>query len=149
MITVALVDDQPAVRCGLRMRLALEPDLVVVGEAGDGAAALDLVARLHPNIVVMDVAMPVMDGLSATALLDKVAQYCAVIMLSIFDDAATRRRALDAGALLRRQSRGGGGAADRHQAGVDAQPPGEMRKVVAADGSRRLLLPCSILGEAR
>ena len=99
MIRVVLVDDQPAVRVGLRMRLALEPDVTVVGEANDGKTALDLVTALAPDVVVMDVAMPGMDGVTATTRLRSLAPLSAVVMLSIHDDLATRQRALTAGAL--------------------------------------------------
>ena len=73
IITVLLVDDQPTVRHGLRMRLELEPDIIVVGEAGDGAAALDMTTALHPDVVVMDVEMPEMDGITACAALRRLA----------------------------------------------------------------------------
>ena len=66
MIKVMLVDDEAAVRQGLRMRLELEPDLVIVGEASDGPEALDLAQRLAPDVVVIDVEMPEMDGVAAT-----------------------------------------------------------------------------------
>ena len=65
MIRVLLVDDHAVVRQGLKMFLALDPDLVVVGEAANGAQALELVAGLGPDVVLMDLKMPVMDGLTA------------------------------------------------------------------------------------
>lgn len=65
MIRVLLVDDHAVVRQGLKMFLALDPDLVVVGEAANGAQALDQVASLRPDVVLMDIKMPVMDGLTA------------------------------------------------------------------------------------
>ena len=65
-IRVLLVDDQQLVRTGFRMILAEEPGIDVVGEAPDGRAALDAVARLRPDVVVMDLRMPVMDGVEAT-----------------------------------------------------------------------------------
>jgi len=99
MIKVMLVDDQRTVRQGLRMRLALEPDVTVVGEAADGAAALSLALSLCPDVVVMDVGMPGMDGVAATAALRAASPHSAVVMLSVYDDAATRRRALSAGAV--------------------------------------------------
>jgi DNA-binding NarL/FixJ family response regulator len=98
LIKLLLVDDQPAVRHGLRMRLALEPDVAVVGEAADGAAALRAVQTLAPDVVVMDVVMGEMDGLAATAALGVGGPAPAVVVLSLYDDAATRRRALEAGA---------------------------------------------------
>jgi len=66
---VMLVDDQAMVRQGLRMILEAEPDLTVVGEAGDGQAALELVAAARPDVVLMDVRMPRMDGIEACARL--------------------------------------------------------------------------------
>jgi DNA-binding NarL/FixJ family response regulator len=66
MIRVLLVDDQALIRTGFRMILEDEADIEVVGDAADGRAALDAVARLAPDVVVMDVRMPVMDGVEAT-----------------------------------------------------------------------------------
>ena len=99
MTTVLLVDDQVSVRRGLRMRLALEPDLSIVGEAPDGATAIQLVAALRPDVVLMDIEMPGMDGITAAAALRAVAPECAVVMLSLHGDRATRARAEAAGAV--------------------------------------------------
>ena len=98
MIRILVVDDQPSVRQGLRMRLVLEPDITVIGEAADGALALNLAAALLPDVVVMDVEMPLMDGIAATDALRGIAPHSAVVMLSLHDDAATRNRALAHGA---------------------------------------------------
>jgi len=65
-ITVLLADDQAMVRAGFHMVLDAEPDIEVVGEAQDGATALEAAGRLHPDVVLMDIQMPVMDGLEAT-----------------------------------------------------------------------------------
>ena len=65
-IRVLLVDDQPLLRTGFRMILEAEPDLAVVGEAGDGQQALDQVRALQPDVVLMDIRMPRMDGVEAT-----------------------------------------------------------------------------------
>ena len=97
-IRLLLVDDEPAVRRGLKMRLELEPDVEVVGEAGDGESALELVAELSPSVVLMDVEMPVMDGISATREINARASGAAVVVLSIHDDRDTIERAKLAGA---------------------------------------------------
>ncbi|HZP56366.1 MAG TPA: response regulator transcription factor [Dehalococcoidia bacterium] len=99
MITLALVDDEPTVRRALRMRLALEPDVEVVGEAGDGAAGLELIERLQPHVVLMDVAMPRLDGIAATARVKAVAPRTHVVVLTLHDDSDTRVRAKLAGAV--------------------------------------------------
>jgi DNA-binding NarL/FixJ family response regulator len=67
MIEVLLADDQPLVRTGFRMILDAEPDIAVVGEAGDGADAVRQCRKLGPDLVVMDIRMPVQDGIAATA----------------------------------------------------------------------------------
>lgn len=83
-LRVLLVDDQPIIRSGFAMMLSVEDDLVVVGEAGDGREAVRLAGELAPDVVVMDVQMPVLDGIAATA--EVVAQDLArVIILTTFD----------------------------------------------------------------
>ena len=106
MIRLLLVDDQPAVRRGLGMRLRLEPDIQVVGEASTGREALSLARALSPDVVLMDVEMPEMDGIEATAALRTMASQSAVVILSIHDDARTRVRAQAAGAVAFVEKRG-------------------------------------------
>ncbi len=65
-VRVVLADDQPVVRSGLRMILQSEPEIEIVGEAGDGAQAIDLVVELDPDVVLMDIQMPNLDGIEAT-----------------------------------------------------------------------------------
>jgi len=80
------------------MRLALESNLKVIGEAGDGLAAIELVHQLHPDVVLMDVEMPRLDGIVATRALRAIAPDTAVIIVSLYSDANTEGRALAAGA---------------------------------------------------
>ena len=98
MISILLADDQPVMRECLRMRLELEPDLRIVGEAGDGAAAIALACDCHPDVVIMDLSMPVLDGVAATTALRAILPATAVIVHSLYDDDPTRARARDAGA---------------------------------------------------
>ena len=87
MIRVVLVDDQAMVRQGLRMILEAEPSLAVVGEASDGREALELVPRARPDVVLMDVRMPRMDGIEACARIraDAADDTPYVLMLTTFD----------------------------------------------------------------
>jgi DNA-binding NarL/FixJ family response regulator len=98
-IRLFLVDDERVVRQGLRMRLSMEPDMDVVGEASDGQDALEAVPGIRPDVVLMDVHMPIVDGIAATAALRESAPGCAVVVLSMQDDVATRARAHEAGAV--------------------------------------------------
>ncbi len=85
-------------RQGLQMRLAAEADFVVIGEAADGAAALALAVALQPDVVLMDVDMPRLDGIAAACALRSACPCASVIMLSFHDDTLTRHRAEQAGA---------------------------------------------------
>jgi DNA-binding NarL/FixJ family response regulator len=98
MIRLLLVDDEPAVRQGLRMRLALEPDIEIVGEADDGAAAVKQVEQHKPEVVVMDIMMPGVDGIEATTRLQQCCPDTAVVILTLHDRPETRERARVAGA---------------------------------------------------
>jgi len=97
-ITVLLVDDDPLVRAGLTIMLGGAPDLRVVGDAGDGAQALALVDEHHPDVVLMDIRMPGMDGLTATERLRARRNAPEVIVLTTFDADQHVLRALRAGA---------------------------------------------------
>lgn len=98
MIRLLLVDDHPLMRTGLRMLLATEADLLVIGEAEDGQGAIDLATKLGPDVVLMDVEMPRMDGVTATGKLHQELPQIAIIVLTLYDNADTRARALNAGA---------------------------------------------------
>jgi DNA-binding NarL/FixJ family response regulator len=98
VITIFIVDDQDSARTGLRLRMGLEDDLTIVGEAGDADSALAQIALLRPDVVVMDVAMPGVGGLAATVELRARMPDVAVVMLSLHDDGATRGAAAAAGA---------------------------------------------------
>ena len=85
MIRVMLVDDQAMVRAGFRMILEAEPDLTVVGEAADGVEAVELVPRARPDVVLMDVRMPRLDGIGATEQLCRSHNCPRVLILTTFD----------------------------------------------------------------
>ncbi|MFI1581868.1 response regulator [Embleya sp. NPDC020630] len=97
-IRVVLVDDQPVVRAGLRMLIADIADIDVVGEAGTGADAVRLVDELGPDVVVMDIRMPVMDGIEATRIITAKSPASRVIVLTTFDEDENVYGALRAGA---------------------------------------------------
>ncbi len=98
-IRVLLVDDQALVRTGFRMILRDEPDIDVIGEAADGRAALEAVRRLQPDVVIMDIRMPVLDGVEATRQIVADPELTArVLVLTTFDADEFVLEALRAGA---------------------------------------------------
>jgi DNA-binding NarL/FixJ family response regulator len=105
-IRVVVVDDEPLVRSGLTAILGSEPDVEVVGEAGDGAQALSVVRRVRPDVVLMDVRMPDVDGIEATRLLSRLdGGGPAVVVVTTFENDDYVYDALRAGArgfLLKR-----------------------------------------------
>lgn len=98
MIRVLLVDDDALVRAGLRLILGGSKDVEVVGESGDGAAAVETAGQLEPDVVLMDIRMPVMDGIEATRALRGRSPAPHVIVLTTFDADDLVVQALSAGA---------------------------------------------------
>jgi DNA-binding NarL/FixJ family response regulator len=98
MIRLLIVENQPGVRQGLQMRLSAEADFTVIGEAADGAAAVDLAILLRPDVVLMDVDMPRLDGIATVSALRSLCPHASIIMLSFQDDTHTRTLAEQAGA---------------------------------------------------
>lgn len=98
MTRLLLVEGQPAIRCGLRMRLNLEPDVMLLGEAGDGLAALAQASMLHPDVILIDIESAGMDGIELIKAIRAVSSQSAVVVLSFRDDTATRKRLQAAGA---------------------------------------------------
>jgi DNA-binding NarL/FixJ family response regulator len=114
-IRVLLVDDDPLVRAGLRLMLRSAPDIAVVGEAADGAAAITAAAELAPHVVLMDIRMPGTDGVTATAQITRAQSTRAqstraeltaggtaprVVALTTFDADELVRQAITAGAVI-------------------------------------------------
>ena len=85
-VRLLLVDDHPIVRTGLRMLFQSEPDMVVVGEVNGGEEALEAVQTLHPDVVIMDVAMPGMNGIEATRRIKESSPDTAVLALTMHED---------------------------------------------------------------
>ncbi|MCC7157447.1 MAG: response regulator transcription factor [Bryobacterales bacterium] len=96
-ITVLLVDDHSLVRKGFRRMLEDDPDLQVVGEASGGPEAVNLATDLRPQVIVMDLAMPEMDGIQATTEILKKTPGVAIIILSMYSEDAYVRNAFSAG----------------------------------------------------
>lgn len=97
-LKVLVVDDQRLVREGIASLLGIQPGILVVGMAADGNEAIEQTLALDPDVVLMDVRMPEMDGVDAVAVLHRRAPACKVVMLTTFDDEEYVVRALRAGA---------------------------------------------------
>ena len=145
-IRVLVVDDQDLVRAGFAMILDAQPDVEVVGEAGDGARAVELARRLRPDVVLMDVRMPGVDGLEATRRLagPGVADPVRVLILSTFDLDDYVYEALRAGAsgfLLKDVPRGDLVAAVRVVAAGEALLAPSVTRRLIAEFARRPARP--------
>ena len=95
---ILIVDDVPQVRRELRTLLPLLAEIEIVGEAENGQSAIELAAALQPDVILMDVEMPIVDGLAATRIIKQQSSQCYVIVLSIHTDEAVRTTARSAGA---------------------------------------------------
>lgn len=98
-ITILLVEDHVIVREGFRSMLELEPDLEVVGEATDGREAVAMAQKLHPDVMLMDIAMPGLNGLEATRQVLKAVRTIKVLILSAHSDDAYVQSAIESGAV--------------------------------------------------
>ncbi|MHC5745247.1 MAG: response regulator [Nostoc sp.] len=99
MIKVLLVDDQSLIRQGLRALLELEPDLEIVGEAENGEEAINCVAQFQPDVILLDIRMPIMDGVAATKEIQKRFAKTKILVLTTFDDDEYVSAALKNGAM--------------------------------------------------
>ena len=98
LIRVLIVDDMPQVRQDLRVLLQLSNEVEVVGEAGDGQEAIKQAELLKPDVVIMDMEMPILDGLEATAQIKKHMLAKRIVILSVHSEPEDRTRAMQAGA---------------------------------------------------
>jgi two-component system, NarL family, response regulator NreC len=98
MIRILLADDHALVRQGFRMILEAQPDMEIVGQAGDGREAVELAGKLHPDVAVVDVAMPELNGIEATRRIGHVSPRTRVLALSMHKDSMYVREILRAGA---------------------------------------------------
>ncbi|WP_084077437.1 response regulator transcription factor [Demequina sp. NBRC 110057] len=152
-LTVLLVDDDPLVRQQVRFVLASEPTITVVGEAADGEAALDGVARLDPDVTLMDVSMPRMTGVEATTALTARGSRTRVIALTAMDSDAVVIAMLEAGAqgfvpkeyagedllaAVASVARGGGYVSPFSQPALFRHLAGQRGNTVRDDAARRL-----------
>lgn len=138
-ISVLLVDDHSLVRKGFRRIIEDEPDITVVGEASDGVEAVKLADELHPKVIVMDCAMPAMNGLEATRQILKKNPRAAVLMLSMHPEETLVRQALDAGArgyVLKNAVDLELGAAIRKVANGETVLDSQLKRPAALKGNR-------------
>ena len=135
-VRVLVVDDQALIREGIASLLGIEPGIEVVGTAADGRAAVDLAVEIRPDVVLMDVRMPVLDGVRAAGLLRERLPSCRVLMLTTFDDEEYVLSALRAGAggylLKDLPARDLAQAVRLAHAGVDQHDAAAIRRLVSA-----------------
>jgi DNA-binding NarL/FixJ family response regulator len=152
MINILLVDDQNLIRQGLKALLELEPDLQVVGEAENGQIAIDLVKKLQPNIVLMDIRMPIMDGVTATKEICRQFPDVNILVLTTFDDDTYVSAAIKYGArgylLKDTPSEEIADAIRAVDRGYTHLAPGMMEKVIAGrvNDEPEVTLPSELAG---
>jgi DNA-binding NarL/FixJ family response regulator len=149
MINILLVDDQSLIRQGLKALLELESDLQIIGEAENGQMAIDLVQELQPNVVLMDIRMPVMDGVTATKEICRRFPQVNVLILTTFDDDTYVATAIEHGAkgyLLKDTPSEEIAAAIRAvDRGYTHLAPGIMAKVIASRSNEaEVILPLEL-----
>jgi two-component system response regulator NreC len=97
-IKVLLADDHAVLRAGLKMLLENQPDIIIIGEAGDGATALRLASNLKPDVLLLDISMPDMDGLEVLKAARREIPACRILLLTMHEEEAILRKGLQAGA---------------------------------------------------
>lgn len=98
-IRLMIADDHPVVRAGLRTMLSNQPDFLLVGEASTGSEAVEQVVRLHPDVVLMDLRLPGLDGVAATAQIRARQLPTAVLILTVYESTVDILRAIEVGAM--------------------------------------------------
>jgi DNA-binding NarL/FixJ family response regulator len=151
MINILLVDDQNLIRQGLKALLELEPDLKIIGEAENGQIAIELARELQPNVVLMDIRMPIMDGVMATKEICREFPDVHVLILTTFDDDTYVSAAIEYGAkgyLLKDTPSEEIAAAIRAvDRGYTHLAPGMMEKVISGRVNEpEIKLPSEIAG---
>ena len=137
-IRVLVVDDHEVVRAGLRMLLGRATGIEVVGEASDGGAAVEAVAALAPDVVLMDLSMPGIDGVQATALLTEAHPSVRVVVLTTFADRDHVTAAIDAGAVgFMLKDADPGALADAVRSAARGEAPLDPRAALALIDRRR------------
>jgi DNA-binding NarL/FixJ family response regulator len=108
MTRILIVDDNPSVRAALRMCFKMKTDWIVCGEAGNGDAAIEMARSVKPDVVLLDYAMPVMNGLEAARILSALAPKCAILMYTMFasPDLSELARAAGVRAVLSKEVNG-------------------------------------------
>ncbi|GAA3451235.1 response regulator transcription factor [Dactylosporangium matsuzakiense] len=144
MISVLLADDHPVVRDGLKGMLQAEPDLTVVGEAGSGDEAVVAAAALRPDVILMDLRMPGLDGAGATARILAAQPSTRIVVLTTYETDADILRAVEAGAsgyLLKDATRAELASAVRAAAGGETVLAPSVADRLAREARRRATAP--------